>query len=105
MACCHYALTPGNESVFSVDPSAIAFGPGVLGETGEHLKALSSKRVALFTDANLLELEPVAVALRSIRAAGVDVEVYSEVHVEPTDASFRKAADFAKGRRFDGYVS
>jgi alcohol dehydrogenase class IV len=27
------------------------------------------------------------------------------VHVEPTDESFRKAADFAKGGRFDGYVS
>jgi len=105
MACCHYALTPGNESVFSVDPSAIAFGPGVLGEAGEHLKALSCKRVALFTDATLVELEPVSTALKSIRAAGIDVEVYSEVHVEPTDASFRKAADFAKGGRFDGYVS
>src|SRR5580704_14319837 len=105
MTCCHYALVPGNESAFSVDPSSIAFGPGVLGETGEHLKALSCKRVALFTDATLVGLESFAVALQSVRAAGVDVEVYSEVHVEPTDASFRKAAEFAKAGHFDGYVS
>jgi hydroxyacid-oxoacid transhydrogenase len=105
MTCCHYALVPGNESAFSVDPSSIAFGPGVLGETGEHLKALGCKRVALFTDATLLGLEPVAAALQSVRAAGVDVEVYSEVHVEPTDASFRKASEFARAGKFDGYVS
>src|SRR5580692_10988570 len=105
MTCCHYALTPGNESAFAVDPSSIAFGPGVLGEAGEHLKAQSCKRVALFTDATLLGLEPVAVAMRSVRAAGIDVAVYSEVHVEPTDASFRKATEFAKAGKFDGYVS
>jgi hydroxyacid-oxoacid transhydrogenase len=105
MTCCHYALTPGNESAFAVDPSSIAFGPGVLGEAGEHLKAQSCKRVALFTDATLLGLEPVAVAMRSVRAAGIDVAVYSDVHVEPTDASFRKAAEFAKAGKFDGYLS
>src|SRR5580692_3249789 len=105
MTCCHYALTPGNESAFAVDPSSIAFGPGVLGEAGEHLKAQSCKRVALFTDATLLGLEPVAVAMRSVRAAGIDVAVYSDVHVEPTDASFRAAAAFARAGSFDGYLS
>jgi hydroxyacid-oxoacid transhydrogenase len=105
MTCCHYALVPGNESAFAVDPSAIAFGAGVLNETGEHLKALSCKRVALFTDAGLADLEPVAVAVKSVRDAGVDVEVYRDVHVEPTDASFRKATEFARAGQFDGYVS
>jgi alcohol dehydrogenase class IV len=33
------------------------------------------------------------------------VEIFREVHVEPTDASFREAARFAKEGRFDGYVS
>jgi alcohol dehydrogenase class IV len=105
MTCCHYALVEGNESAFAVDPSAIAFGPGVLAETGEHLKALSCRRIALFTDRTLARLEPVAVALRSIREAGLEVEVYAEVHVEPTDVSFRKATEFAAAGKFDGYVS
>ncbi len=105
MTCCHYALVEGNESAFAVDPSAIAFGPGVLAETGEHLKALSCRRVALFTDRTLAQLEPVAVALESLRAAGLEVEVYGEVHVEPTDVSFRKATEFAAAGKFDGYVS
>ncbi len=105
MTCCHYALVEGNESVFSVDPSAIAFGPGVLGEVGDHLRSHSCRRVALFTDVRLAKLEPVYAALAAIRAAGLDVEVYDQVHVEPTDVSFRAATEFARAGKFDGYVS
>ena len=105
MTCCHYTLAPGNESAFAVDPSAIAFGAGVLAEAGEHLHAHSCRRVALFTDETLARLEPVATVLSSLRAAGIDVEVYREVHVEPTDVSFRAATEFAKAGKFDGYVS
>ena len=70
MTCCHYALVPGNEAAFAVDPTAIAFGAGVLAEAGEHLRVHSCRRVALFTDATLARLEPVATVLASIRAAG-----------------------------------
>jgi hydroxyacid-oxoacid transhydrogenase len=105
MTCCHYALVEGNESAFAVDPSAIAFGAGVLAEAGDHLRAHSCRRVALFTDATLAGLEPVAVVLRSLRAAGVEVEVYKDVHVEPTDVSFRAATAFATAGKFDGYIS
>jgi hydroxyacid-oxoacid transhydrogenase len=105
MTCCHYARVEGNESAFAVDPSAIAFGAGVLAEAGEHMRAQSCRRVALFTDATVVRLEPVAVVLGALRAAGLEVEVYQEVHVEPTDVSFRAAAEFAKGGRFDGYIS
>jgi alcohol dehydrogenase class IV len=47
----------------------------------------------------------VETARRSLAAAGVDVAVYDGVKVEPTDASFLAAADFAREGRFDGYVS
>ena len=105
MTCCHYPLIEGNEAAFSVDPSAIAFGAGVLAEAGEHLRAHSCRRVALFTDATIAGLEPVETVLRSLRAAGIEAEVYKDVHVEPTDVSFRAATEFAKGGRFDGYIS
>jgi alcohol dehydrogenase class IV len=105
MTCCHYALVDGNESAFAVDPTSIAFGPGVLAEAGEHLRGVSCRRVALFTDATLAGLAPVDAVRRSLQAAGIDTVVYSEVHVEPTDVSFRAAADFAREGRFDGYVS
>jgi hydroxyacid-oxoacid transhydrogenase len=106
VSCCHgYAFTDGHESVFSVDVSAVSFGPGVLFEAGEHLRSLGCRRVALFTDATVVRLPPVEAALASVRAAGLDVAVYDEVHVEPTDASFRAAAAFAREGAFDGYVS
>jgi alcohol dehydrogenase class IV len=106
MPFCHgYALAEGGESAFSVDASAITFGPGVLYEAGDHLRALGCRRVALFTDRRVGALEPAQAALASIRAAGLDAAVYDGVHVEPTDASFREAADFARAGRFDGCVS
>jgi alcohol dehydrogenase class IV len=105
MSCCHYTLTPGNEAAFSVDASAITFGPGVLAEAGEQLRSLGCNRVALFTDATLARLEPVDAVRRSLSAAGVDTVVYADVHVEPTDVSFGAAAEFARQGRFDGYIS
>src|SRR5579884_359367 len=102
MTCCHYALVEGHEAAFAVDASAITFGHGVLSESGELLRSLACKRVALFTDRAVVRLAFVDQVLRSIRAAGLDVVVYDEVHIEPTDESFRAAAHFAKAGRFDG---
>jgi alcohol dehydrogenase class IV len=106
VSCCHYyAITDGHESAFAVDISSIVFGPGALKEAGEHARSLGMKRAALFTDKRVGALQHVADALASLRSAGVDVTVYDEVKVEPTDESFRAASRFAAEGRFDGYVS
>ena len=106
MTCCHYyAITEGHESAFAVDISSIVFGPGALKEAGEHARTLGMKRAALFTDKRVGALQHVSDALESLRAAGIDVAVYDEVKVEPTDESFRAASVFAAEGRFDGYVS
>jgi alcohol dehydrogenase class IV len=72
---------------------------------GELAKSLGCKKVALFTDPVVAHLEPVALAQVSLRDAGLDVAAYTEVKVEPTDASFQAGARFAREGRFDGYVS
>jgi len=107
MSCCHnyYLTTEGHESVFSVDISSINFGHGVLKEAGEHARALGMNRVALFTDKRLRALPYVSELSDSLKAAGLDVVIYDEVKVEPTDQSFLAAARFAAEGRFDGYVS
>ena len=106
MGCCHYyEFVEGNESVFAVDPNAIRFGPGVLREIGHDAQQLGFKRVALFTDRTVRELEPVAVVTQAPHAAGVDVVLYDEVHVELTDQSFMAATRFASEGKFDGFVS
>jgi alcohol dehydrogenase class IV len=107
VSCCHeaYVLTEDRESVFSVDVSSISFGQGVLRELGSHARALGMTRVALFTDKTLRALPYVTQALASLAEAGVDVALYDDVHIEPTDASFLHAAQFAQRGSFDGYVS
>ncbi len=106
MRCClGYDLIAGNESAFAVDVSAIAFGPGVLAEIGERVRSAGCRRVGLFTDRAIARLEYRETVARSLQAAGIAAAVYDEVHVEPTDASFRAAAEFARKGRFDGYVS
>jgi len=106
MACCHYyAPAQGGDEAFSVDVPSITFGDGVLAEVGDHAASLGIKRAALLTDARLAALEHVAVAKRALMDAGIDVVVYDEVRVEPTDGSFLAAARFAREGGFDGFVS
>ena len=106
MGCCHhYAFIDGNEHVFAVDPTAIRFGRGALGEIGFDARALGLERVALFTDRGVAGLEAVASVVAALAGVDVEVVVYDEVRVEPTDQSFLAATRFAAEGHFDGYVS
>jgi alcohol dehydrogenase class IV len=106
MSCCHYQPAgDGLDTAFTVDASRITFGRGCLAECGDHAKALGMARVAVFTDPVVAELEVFDTARRSLHSAGIDVVTYTEVHVEPTDESFTRAAAFATDAKPDGYVS
>ena len=108
MSCAHaYVPAADGEHAFTIEASAITFGRGALREVGGALRALAEhgRRVALFTDRSVAELEPVATARRALEGMGFDVVVYDAVRVEPTDASFLEAARFARDGRFDAYVS
>ncbi len=106
MICCQgYPFVDGGETAFEVDSARIKYGSGALSEVGAEARALGMKRVALFTDAQVAKLEPVATTRAALRAAGLDAVVYDAVRVEPTDASFQAAAAFARDGGFDGYVS
>ncbi|MCY1043287.1 iron-containing alcohol dehydrogenase [Corallococcus sp. bb12-1] len=106
MGCCHYPpVIEGCDSAFTVDTSRITFGRGCLSEVGDRARALGMKRVVLFSDARVARLAHFDKVLRSLRAAGLDVAVYTDVHIEPTDQSFLDAARFASEVKPDGYVS
>jgi hydroxyacid-oxoacid transhydrogenase len=94
-----------NETIFTLDTSSIKFGPGATREVGDDLRALAVNRVMLVTDPRLAGLEPVAVALASLREAGIDPVVFDQVRVEPTDGSFKDAIRFATDGNFDGFVA
>jgi hydroxyacid-oxoacid transhydrogenase len=106
MACCDFpAVAEGCDGAFTVDSSRITFGRGCLAELGERAAALGIRRAALFSDPAVAELAVFATARDSLVAAGIDVVTYTDVHVEPTDASFAEAARFAQEVNPDGYVS
>ena len=93
------------ETAFTMDTSSIKFGPGSTREVGFEIARLGAKRVAVITDPRMAQLQPAAVLLESLRAAGIDTVVFDEVEVEPTDESFKAAIEFATDGDFDGFVS
>ena len=107
MSCCHadFAALENSDRGFTLGMPTFTFGSGVLAEAGDNARELGLKRVALFTDARLAAGEHVARVRESLRAAGIDVVVYDEVAIEPTDASLQGAARFAREAGVDGYVS
>jgi hydroxyacid-oxoacid transhydrogenase len=106
MACGHYyPFTEGGDTAFAVDANAVKYGPGVLREIGDDAQVLGMTRVMLLTDAALAGTEHVAVVQGALAKAGVEVILYDNVTVEPTDASFKEAAGFATDGKFDGYVA
>lgn len=108
--CCRYYGLEGvagheGDAAFSVEVNHFTFGPGCLREAGSHARSLGMHRVALYTDKQVRDLPYVATVKRSLEAAGIDVAIYWECEVEPTDRSFKAAAAFAQEGRFDGFVS
>ncbi len=106
MTCGHlYAAEAGLEAAFTMDASRVTFGSGALAEVGDRMAARGARRVALFTDARLRTLEWFADVETSLRTAGLDVAVFDDVDVEPTDVSLDRAVAFARDTKADGYVS
>jgi hydroxyacid-oxoacid transhydrogenase len=59
----------------------------------------------VLTDPNLARLTPVATAVESLRENKISFALFDRVRVEPTDASFREAIDFANQGDFDAFVA
>ena len=93
------------EYAFSMETSSIKYGPGVTQEVGYEMRRLGARRVMLVTDPRLRDSEPVSITLQSLRDEGIDVVVFDQVSVEPTDVSFKEAIKFATDGGFDGYVA
>jgi hydroxyacid-oxoacid transhydrogenase len=95
---------PG-ETVFTMDTSSIKYGAGATAEIGRDMQRLGANRVMVITDRNLSQSPPVQTVLAALSDAGIDAVLYDQVRVEPTDASFREAIQFAMVGQFEGYVA
>ena len=93
------------ESIFTMDTSSIKYGAGATAEVGWEMRRLGAKRVMVVTDPNLSQSDPVRITLRALQDEGIDAVLYDRSRVEPTDASFKDAIEFATDGGFDGYVA
>lgn len=101
----YYTLTETGDTAFAVDTFAIKYGRGGLREIGDDATMNGMARVMVLTDPVVAHMEPVATAKEALKKAGLDVVVYDEVVVEPTDQSFLAASRYATEGRFDGFVA
>ena len=98
-------MPEATETVFTVTSSNLVIGRGATREIGTHAVELGLQRVMLLTDPGVAAQPALAVAMESLRAAGIEVDLFADVVVEPTEGSFEAAASFAASSRYDGFVA
>jgi hydroxyacid-oxoacid transhydrogenase len=93
------------DTVFQMTGSTVRFGVGATRDVGGDFADLGCRRVLLIVDPAVRHGYPGEAAVESLRAAGVDLEIFDDVRCEPTDASFRAAIAAATSGGFDGFLA
>lgn len=90
---------------FEMAASNIRYGRGITAEIGMDLKDLGVKKTMFLTDPNISKLPMKDTVIQSLENEGVEYVYYDKVRVEPTDASFKEAIDFAIDHKVDSFVA
>ncbi len=93
------------EYAFEMAASGIRFGEGATREVGMDLSEMQMKRVMVVTDPVLRDLPPVQTVLESLSKEKIEYSLFDRTRIEPTDSSFKEAADFAVAGKFDAFVA
>lgn len=93
------------ETIIPVETVPLKFGLGATEELGYELVRLGIHRALLVTDGSLRHTGLIQKVQGIIRDAGVDLGVYSDVHVEPTDTSMNEAIALARRERPEAFIS
>jgi alcohol dehydrogenase class IV len=94
-----------NETIFTMETTPLKFGPGATSEAGYDLRRLGVRRPLLITDRGLMQTGLPDRVCRVLREAGLAADLYDDVHVEPTDASWEAIASYVQGRDYDGFLA
>lgn len=84
------------ETVFTYAAPPLKFGSGASAEIGHDLVVTGARRVLVVTDPGVAATGHPQRIAEQIAAHGPEVQVYADVHVEPTDASMEEAIAFAR---------
>ncbi len=94
-----------HDTIFQMSSANIRFGTGSTKEVGMDLNDLGIRRTLLVIDPRLRSLPTGEVVVASLKTNNVDYEIFDEISVEPTNASFQTAIDFATQGQFDSFVA
>ncbi|MGE5191722.1 MAG: iron-containing alcohol dehydrogenase, partial [Deltaproteobacteria bacterium] len=93
------------DTAFQLAVSNIRFGSGITREVGMDLAELGARRVMLVIDPALVDLPTGAAVVEALRGSQIEFVLYDQVRVEPTDAAFQSAAQFAVAEKVDAFVA
>lgn len=82
----------------------VVFGEGAIDDLGEIAKQSLGGRVMLVTDAGLLAVGLIEPALDSLKGAGLEVMVYSDVVADPPEHVMEAAAEAGRAFGADGVI-
>ncbi len=82
----------------------VALGAGNLDQLGEIAAGLCARRVLLVSDPGIVAAGHPARAIASIKAAGLDVELFSGAAENPTTDHVAAGVEFCRGRQIDFVV-
>ncbi len=94
-----------HDRIFQMSAANIRFGPGCTAELGMDLESLQAKRTMVLLDPHLRDLQVGQTVINALKTSAIDFDLFDEISIEPTDASFRHAAEFATQGRFDSFVA
>jgi hydroxyacid-oxoacid transhydrogenase len=100
------AAGPADETIFTWGAPPLKFGPGACDEIGFEMAQYGAERVLVLTDPGVSALGIPQRIVENIRGYGVTAVLFDEVRVEPSDASFAAAIEYADAHGpWDGFVA
>lgn len=93
------------DTAFQMAASNVRFGQGTTAEIGMDLRDMGVKRTLVVMDPVLVDLPTGEVVRNALRTNHIGFDVFTEVSVEPTDASFQRAAEVACEGGYDSFVA
>jgi hydroxyacid-oxoacid transhydrogenase len=94
------------ETIFTWGAPPLKFGAGSTDEIGFDMSGFGVKRALIVTDPGISALGIPQRIADNLKRYDIDAEIFDGVHVEPTDDSMNKAAEYARAQGpWDGFVA
>ncbi|WP_322613180.1 hydroxyacid-oxoacid transhydrogenase [Dermacoccus abyssi] len=85
-----------SETIFTYGSPQLKYGTGAVTELGHDATTLGARTAAVVSDPGVAAAGIVTPVVEALEGAGVRVDVFTDSHVEPTDASLEEAAAWAR---------